>query len=109
MKYDKLVRDKIPQILKEKGSQIETYVCDDEEYTERLIDKLLEEVSEFLQDDTIEELADVLEVVYAIAAHKKISQQDLEKLRKDKFQKRGGFAEKIVLVEATKVDLNNNT
>jgi len=108
MKYDKLVRDKIPQILKKHGSQIKTYVCDNKEYIERLKNKLQEEVDEFLQDDTIEELADILEVVYAIAKHKKTSKKELEKIREEKFQKRGGFDEKIILIEATKVNLNND-
>jgi len=105
MKYNKLVRDNIPEILENKGSKIKTYICDDQEYFERLKKKLQEEVNEFLQDDTIEELADILEVVYALSKHKNTSVEELEKIRKEKLQKRGGFDKKIILVEATKVDL----
>ena len=105
MKFNKLVRDRIPEILEAKGSTIKTYVCDDQEYLKRLRDKLQEEVDEFLQDESSEELADVLEVVYALAKVKNVSLEDLEKIRREKEGKRGGFDEKIILVEATKVDL----
>jgi len=105
MKYNKLVRDNIPQILQKHGSQIKTYICDDNEYIEKLRKKLQEEVAEFLQDETIEELADILEVIYSLAKHKKTSKQELETIRKEKLKKRGGFDKKIVLVEATTVSL----
>ena len=105
MNFNKLVRDKIPEILKNKGSVIETYICDDQEYAERLKAKLQEEVEEFLQDDTPEELADILEVVYALAKFKKLSEASLNTLRDEKLQKRGAFDKKIVLTKATKVEL----
>jgi len=105
MNFNKLVRDKIPEILESKGSKIKTHICDDQEYLTRLRDKLLEEVNEFLEDETVEELADVLEVVYSLAKTKNINKDDLEKIRKEKSEKRGGFDEKIILVEATRVEL----
>ena len=105
MQFNKLVRDKIPEILEAKGSTIKTDVCDDQEYLKRLREKLQEEVTEFLEDDTVEELADVLEVVYALAKAKHISKEDLEKVRIQKAEKRGAFDKKIILLEATKVEL----
>ena len=98
MKFDKLVRDKIPNIIKEKyNTKPICYTVDGDEYRKRLDDKLQEEVSEFLQDDNVEELADILEVIYAICDYKKITTQDLENCRLKKAQERGAFKDKIIL------------
>jgi predicted house-cleaning noncanonical NTP pyrophosphatase (MazG superfamily) len=93
----KLVRDKIPQIIRSKGQEPVMYVADTEEYHIRLRDKLREEVEEFLaSDNDREELADILEVLYALANQVGTDQQQLEKLRAAKAEKRGGFADRIV-------------
>ncbi|TCN40509.1 putative house-cleaning noncanonical NTP pyrophosphatase (MazG superfamily) [Kribbella orskensis] len=95
----KLVRDLIPDIIRAKGEEPITYRADAAEYRRRLRDKLAEEVDEFLKADdehAPEELADVLEVVYALAAELGISKAQLEKVREDKAAARGGFAERIV-------------
>lgn len=97
MKYNKLVRDKIPEIIKEKGLIPITHVADDKEYWKKLKDKLKEEVDEFLEDDNNEELSDILEVVKAICEFKNIN--DLEFIREKKAKERGRFKEKIVLDE----------
>ncbi len=98
MKFDKLVRDNIPNIIKEKYNKKPIfYAVDGGEYRKRLDDKLQEEVSEFLQDDNVEELADILEVIYAICDYKKITKQDLENCRLKKAQERGAFKDKIIL------------
>lgn len=99
MKYDKLVRDKIPEIIKQKGEIPTTHVADDEEYWQKLKEKLKEEVDEFLKTGSEEELADILELIYAICDFKKIDKQTLELLRKKKAEKRGGFKDKIILDE----------
>lgn len=99
MKYNKLVRDKIPEIIKQKSKIPITHIADDKEYWQKLKEKLLEEVDEFQKKDTKEELADILEVIYAICDLKKIDKEELEVLRKKKAKERGGFKDKIILDE----------
>lgn len=101
MKYNKLVRDKIPEIIKAKGSVAISHIANDVEYWDKLKTKLQEEVSELLQEDAkfIEELADVLEVVHTMCDFKKIPLEELESLRKKKKDERGGFKDKIILDE----------
>ncbi len=94
---DKLVRDEIPNMIKKKGEEPSTHVADEEEYWERLKQKLDEEVDEFLESETAEELADVLEVIHAMSGFKDISLVDLEELRQEKRKERGGFEKGIVL------------
>jgi predicted house-cleaning noncanonical NTP pyrophosphatase (MazG superfamily) len=97
----KLVRDKIPEIIRAKGGTPKTkVVSDDNEYWGLLKQKLLEEVKEFLKEENIEELADVLEVVHAICSFKGWDLKDVEKLRIKKREKRGGFEKRIVLIES---------
>ncbi|MFP4514738.1 MAG: phosphoribosyl-ATP pyrophosphohydrolase [Parcubacteria group bacterium] len=100
MKYDKLVRDKIPQIIKDKGSIPLTHIADDSEYWVKLKAKLQEEVNEVLEDSNIdEELADVLEVIHAMLAFRGIKFEELEQIMLKKREKRGGFKNKIILEE----------
>jgi predicted house-cleaning noncanonical NTP pyrophosphatase (MazG superfamily) len=97
MNQGKLVRDKIPQIIRSKGQEPIIYIADTEEYCVRLRDKLREEVEEYLaSDNDREELADILEVLYALARQAGTDQQQLEKLRAAKAEKRGGFADRII-------------
>ena len=94
MRKAKLVRDKIPQIIRDGGDEPLVRVADVAEYRGLLRDKLAEEVEEFLEsDDDPDELADVLEVLVALAAHLGL---DLEKLRAAKALERGGFTDRIV-------------
>ena len=99
MKYNKLVRDKIPEIIKKKGEVPITHIASDDEYWKKLKEKLQEEINEFMKDGNAEELADILEVVYAICDYKKIDKKELELLRKKKTKERGGFKERIILDE----------
>ena len=94
---NKLVRDNIPSIIQNRGQKVKTRILDDNEYKLELNKKLQEEVNEFFQDDNCEELADILEVVYALAAIKGSSYTQLEDLRLEKSHERGGFQEKIFL------------
>lgn len=97
MSQGKLVRDKIPQIIRSKGLEPVICTASAEEYAARLQDKLREEVEEFLaSDNDPEELADILEVLYALAEQAGTDRQQLEKLRAAKVEERGGFADRII-------------
>jgi len=99
MKYNKLVRDKIPGIIRRKGKNPITHVADENEYWEKLREKLNEEVVEFLSSESREELADILEVVYSLDEARGVNPVTLEEVRKDKAEKSGGFKKRIVLDE----------
>lgn len=93
----KLVRDRIPDIIRADGSEPIISTASPAEYTARLRDKLGEEVAEFLaSDDDPAELADILEVVYALAAATGTGRADLEALRADKADRNGAFTERLV-------------
>ncbi|MEE1078141.1 MAG: nucleoside triphosphate pyrophosphohydrolase [Agathobacter sp.] len=95
--YNKLVRDKIPEIIEEDGKNCKTRILSDEEYIAALEAKLNEEVAEYQADKNLEELADVLEVLQAICVARGYSLEELEALRAKKANERGGFADKIFL------------
>lgn len=95
--HNKLVRNNIPPIIEAAGKQAVTRVLSDEEYLAELDRKLTEECAEYQADKNVEELADVLEVLYAIAAARGYSVQELERIRAAKAEKRGGFADRIFL------------
>ncbi|MFE9803880.1 nucleoside triphosphate pyrophosphohydrolase [Streptomyces goshikiensis] len=97
--HGKLVRDRIPQIIRADGAEPEVYVADPAEYRKRLRAKLEEEVAEYMEADETdapEELADVLEVAFALAADLGVDPAQLEKIRASKAEQLGGFAERIV-------------
>ena len=96
--YNKLVRDKIPQIIKEKNDGVPIYrIMEDEEYLASLNSKLAEELAEYLESGEIEELADLEEVLLAILDAKKVTYKDFTAIREQKVQKRGAFKERIFL------------
>ena len=97
MSYGKLVRDKIIDIITANGEKPIYHTLSDEEYLNELHKKLFEEANEFVEEDSPEELADLLEVIYAIAKHKNINMKEVEKERVKKREKRGGFEDKIYL------------
>ena len=99
MKYNKLVRDKIPEIIKENGDTSVTHIASEKEYEEKLKAKLREEVEEFLENENEGELIDILEVINAICEVKSIDKNQLEEKRKEKYEKRGGFKSRIILEE----------
>ena len=99
MKYNKLVRDKIPDKIKQAGSNPILHTADENEYGVKLNEKLREEVDEFLKDGDVRELADILEVVYTISETRGVSKEKLERTRKEKLEKVGGFKNKIILDE----------
>lgn len=95
--YNKLVRDKIPEIIEKSGKQCETEILSDEMYLEMIDKKLDEELAEYHKDKNIEELADLLEVIYAATKARGYSIEALEKVRAEKAEKRGEFYKKILL------------
>lgn len=99
MKYNKLVRDKIPEIIKEAGQIPVTHIASPEEYEIKLKGKLQEEVNEFLKDSNTNELADILEVVYALSNLYQTDEYKLESIRKEKAEQRGTFTKRIILDE----------
>ena len=95
--YNKLVRDKIPEIINADDRKAVTRILDDEEYLNELNKKLKEEVSEYFEDNNVEELADIVEVIYGILNAKNVKLEEFENIRQAKVDKRGAFQEKIFL------------
>lgn len=95
--YNKLVRDKIPEIIKNSGKQFDMHIADTTEALKLLEAKLDEEVLEFHQDKNLEELADILEVIFALAKNLGFSEEDLLNKRLTKKEERGGFDKNIIL------------
>lgn len=99
MKYDKLVRDKIPEIIEKSGKTAVTRMLDDDEYKIYLEKKLDEEVAEFHESKSIKELADIMQVVYTLASVFGYCPADIYSARIEKIIDRGGFENKILLQE----------
>ena len=95
--YNKLVRDRIPEIIEASGTECKTAVLSDEEYIKMLDAKLDEELAEYHKDQNIEELADLLEVIRAAAIARGYTLEELEAVRAKKAEKRGGFSKKVLL------------
>ena len=99
MKYNKLVRDKIPNIIKENKKNPIIHIADDREYWKKLKEKLSEELDEFLKESNEEEISDILEVIDAICKFKKFDKKKIDEIKKQKAEKRGRFDNKIILDE----------
>ena len=97
--YNKLVRDRIPEIIELSGRSCTIEYLSDEDYLRMLETKLDEELAEYHRDQSIEELADLLEVIQAVVIARGSSLEELERIRAEKAQKRGGFEKKILLKE----------
>lgn len=101
MKYNKLVRDRIPEIIESSGKTCVTEILSDEDYLRMVDAKLDEELAEYHKDQNIEELVDLMEVIYAAAIARGYTLEQLEQVRAEKAAKRGAFKQKILLVEAS--------
>lgn len=99
--YHKLVRDKIPEIIEASGKVCRTEVLSDKEYLKMVDAKLEEELAEYYEEQNLEELADLLEVLYAAAAARGYTLDQLEQLRAKKAAERGGFEKKLLLKEVS--------
>ena len=102
IKYNKAIRDKIPEIIAESGKKYSIKHLDDESFLAELEKKLIEEVNEYSKSKDVEELADLLEVIYRISELRGVSSDELDEIRKDKAEKRGKFASNLFLIDAEK-------
>ncbi len=97
--HNKAIRDKIPEIIRESGKECNVKTLSDEEFLEKLEAKLHEEVSEYQESKSLEELADILEVINRILEIKGIPKKKLEEIRIMKKDERGGFEENLFLID----------
>ena len=101
-KYNKAIRDKIPEIIEKDSHTCNVKTLSDEEFLIQIEKKLSEEVVEYQNDKKPEELADILEVIYRIAHLRGISKEELEKIRIKKLEERGGFEKNLYLLDTSK-------
>jgi len=102
LKYNKLVRDCIPEIIEKSGKHTVIEILDDTAYKKLLDEKLGEELREYLDSDSVEELGDLMEVILAILDYKGVSYQEFEDMRLQKAKEREAFRQRIILKEVTK-------
>lgn len=98
-KYNKLVRDRIPEIIEESGKKSVVETLDNETYKKYLDKKLGEELQEYLESNSVDELADLVEVIFAILKYKDININDFEDIRIRKAIERGAFDRRLLLKE----------
>ncbi len=98
IKYNKVIRDKIPQIIKESGNICNVITLSDEKFLVELEKKLVEELTEYQESKDVEELADILEVIHRISELRGVN---LDKVRQKKTEKRGGFKKNLFLVDTS--------
>ena len=101
-KFNKAIRDKIPEIIQKDGHTCNIQTLSDEKFLVEIEKKLSEEVAEYQNDKNPEELTDILEVIYRIAQLKGISKEELEKIRIKKLQDMGGFDKNLFLIDTSK-------
>jgi predicted house-cleaning noncanonical NTP pyrophosphatase (MazG superfamily) len=101
--YNKLVRDRIPEIIEANGKKFSTRILSDEEYITELKNKSFEELEEYrdaeTREEALEELADLMEIVHAFAKAHGTTLEEIEEIRRKKAEKRGTFEKKIFLIE----------
>ena len=97
--YHKLVRDRIPEIIEADGKTCICETLSDEDYISLLDQKLNEELAEYQESKSLEELADLLEVIQAVVKARGWTLQELERVRADKAAKRVGFEKRILMKE----------
>ncbi len=100
MRYDKLVRDGIPDIIREKGDSCLFHVASELEYAGKLYEKLREESEELIEGRNVQEIADVLEVIDAIMSFEGISAGEVEAAKSKRREERGAFEKRIILEES---------
>ena len=110
--YRKLVRDKIPEVIKKSGGDFETYKLAKKEFEKELLKKVGEESDGLLtaktKEELISEMADIVEVIEEIKRFKKITSQQVENARKANFRRKGGFKKRLFLVCASDTGYRSN-
>ena len=103
--YNRLIRNKIPQIIKSNGKTPITKLQNEDEYIEELCKKTQEELTEYIEaktkPDKLEELSDLLELINALAEHEGTTLEEINNIRKKKAEERGGFSDRVFLIEVT--------
>ncbi|OES44682.1 nucleoside triphosphate pyrophosphohydrolase [Domibacillus iocasae] len=101
--HNKLVRDRILEVIEKAGKTYTSRVLDEKEYIKEVRTKMHEELAEYEEaendQDAVEELADLLELIHAAAAIHGATADELEEVRRAKAEKRGGFSDRIYLIE----------
>lgn len=100
--YNKLIRDNIPYIIEESGNKCEFEIVSDEIALLYLYSKLTEEMNEFFSSKNLEEIADIIEVLYTLCDKMGYSREELEEIRKSKLKKNGGFDKNYILKKVWK-------
>ena len=103
-KYHKAIRDKIPEIIKKSGHDFNIKTLPDDEFLSSLEEKLVEELVEYQESKSTEELADILEVIYRISELRGTTKEQLEEIRQIKSKERGAFKDNLYLIDTTKSD-----
>ena len=96
--YNKLVRDKIVEIINGKGSKTEFKILNEDEYKRELDKKLIEEVNEIVEDYSAEEIGDLLEVILAVMKEYNISEKEIKMQMEEKRKSKGAFDDKLYLI-----------
>ena len=103
--YNKLIRNKIPQIIKAKGKTPTTRILPQDEYIKELCKKTQEELTEYIEAKTkphkLEELSDLLELINALAENEGTTLEEINSIRKKKAEERGSFSDRVFLIEVT--------
>jgi predicted house-cleaning noncanonical NTP pyrophosphatase (MazG superfamily) len=96
--YNKAIRDRIPEIIEKSGKKCSVKILNDKEFLPYIEQKIIEESEEYFSSRSVEELADLLEVIYRVAAVKGTSHDELENIRLKKQNERGAFSKNFVLI-----------
>lgn len=100
-RYHKLIRDKIPEIIGKTGKTCRTEILSEEDYLVLLDKKLTEELAEYQESKSLEELADLLEVMEAVVSARGYTWEELQAVKAEKKAARGGFDKKLLLLEVS--------
>lgn len=97
--YNKLVRDRIPQLIRESGRNCSSRILNEDEYFDALLDKVVEEIEEYRLSGNEEELADVFEVLDCLVQLKEYEPMHIDYLKLIRREARGSFKERVQLIE----------